>query len=292
MSWLVEETREPPNLRFGAKTREMPLTEYQKTVCRLLAAARIARGEGYVAGGAAINELLAAPRVSHDVDVFHDSQSALLGAWESDRQLLTQHGFTIQVLRELPAFIEAAVTKDGEGVIFQWLQDSAYRFFPLVTHPDFGLVLHPFDLATNKILALVGRVEIRDWVDIISCDRRLQPFGYLVWAASGKDLGLSPDFILAEAARSARYTRDEVKTLAFAGTPPDFADLAAAWRRMLGDAGQIINRLPEDFIGCCVCVRDGGLFKGSVEELATALGQDALVFHKGSFKGAWPQMEP
>lgn len=269
----------------------MPLTEYQKTVCRLLAAERVARGEGYVAGGVALNELLKAPRVSRDVDLFHDTQTALLSAWEADRQLLTQHGFTIQVLRELPAFIEAAVSKDGEGVVFQWLQDSAYRFFPLVTHPDFGLVLHPFDLATNKILALVGRVEVRDWVDIISCDHSLQPFGYLVWAAAGKDLGLSPDFILAEAARSAHYTRDEVNTLAFAGAPPVFTELAAAWCRMLRDAGQIVARLPEDFVGCCVCDRDGQLFKAEGEALTAARNQNALLFHKGSVKGAWPQLK-
>jgi len=40
-----------------------------------------------------------------------------------------------------------------------------------------ALALHPFDLATNKVLALVGRLEVRDWVDVIECDRRLQPFG-------------------------------------------------------------------------------------------------------------------
>ena len=33
----------------------------------------------------------------------------------------------------------------------------------LVEHPDFGLALHPFDLATNKVLALVGRLEACAW---------------------------------------------------------------------------------------------------------------------------------
>jgi hypothetical protein len=39
-------------------------------------------------------------------------------------------------------------------VTIEWTRDSAFRFFPLVGHDDFGLVLHPFDLATNKVLAL------------------------------------------------------------------------------------------------------------------------------------------
>ena len=31
-----------------------------------------------------------------------------------------------------------------------------------------GLVLHPLDLATNKILAMAGRMEPRDWIDVLN----------------------------------------------------------------------------------------------------------------------------
>lgn len=62
----------------------MPLTAYQRRVCRLLAAERASRGERYVAGGAALNELLAAPRISHDVDLFHDAAEAVLVSWTVD----------------------------------------------------------------------------------------------------------------------------------------------------------------------------------------------------------------
>ena len=55
----------------------MPLTEYQRRVCRLLASERVAQGESYIAGGAALNELLTASRVSHDVDLFHDTATAI-----------------------------------------------------------------------------------------------------------------------------------------------------------------------------------------------------------------------
>ena len=140
----------------------MPLTAYQRRVCRLLAAERVSRGERYVAGAAALNELLAAPRVSHDVDLFHDAAEAVLVSWATDRQTLMRDGHDVQPLREFPTFVEAEVRMGADGVILQWVQDSAFRFFPLVEHPDFGLALHPFDLATNKVLALVGRAEVRD----------------------------------------------------------------------------------------------------------------------------------
>ena len=55
----------------------MALTDYQRGVCRLLAENRIRSGESYVAGGAALNELLRAPRLSRDIDLFHDTEQAL-----------------------------------------------------------------------------------------------------------------------------------------------------------------------------------------------------------------------
>ena len=88
--------------------------------------------------------------------------------------------------------VEAEVRRGRDSVIVQWTRESAYRFFPLVTHDEFGLTLHPFDLATSKVLALVGRVEPRDFVDTLTCHRELQPLGYLAWAACGKDPGFSP----------------------------------------------------------------------------------------------------
>ena len=126
---------------------------------------------------------MAASRVSLEIDLIHDTDEALEASWDTDRQLLETHGFEVHVIRERRAFVEAEVGKDRETVLVQWARDSAYRFFPLVTHPDFGLALHPFDLATNKVLALVGRLEVRDWVDLIHASDRLQPLGYLAWAA-------------------------------------------------------------------------------------------------------------
>ena len=74
-----------------------------------------------------------------------------------------------------------------QNVIIQWARDSAYRFFPLVEDEQFGLVLHPFDLATNKCLALAGRLEPRDWVDMGTCVLNRQ--GGLL-KASGDELAL------------------------------------------------------------------------------------------------------
>ncbi|MFU8779809.1 MAG: hypothetical protein ACNA71_02135 [Kiritimatiellia bacterium] len=270
----------------------MSLTRFQREVCRLLAADHIARGERYVAGGAALNEILHAPRVSHDVDLFHDTREAVALSWDTDRKTLLNAGLDVETIREFPTFIEAEITHAGNGVVLQWVQDSAFRFFPLVEHPDFGLALHPFDLATNKVLALVGRAEVRDWVDIIHCHQNLQPFGYLVWATCGKDPGLSPPFILEQASRSAHYSKQEIDTLAYDGDAPDIGELSRTWRDMLSGATHIIGNLPEDQIGNCVLDQSGNLFKGSPEMLLKALEKQDVYFHEGSICGAWPRMVP
>ena len=182
--------------------------------------------------------------------------------------------------------------KGSERVLAEWVRDSAFRFFPLVEHAELGLTLHPFDLATNKVLALVGRVEVRDWVDIIECDARLQPLGYLAWAACGKDPGFSPAAILAEARRTSRYSVEEVRQLAFSGAPPNAGDLACRFAAMLATAAQVHELLPPGEAGKCVLSADGQLFRGGTDELPRALTGARLRFHPGRIRGAFPRIEP
>lgn len=267
----------------------MPLTELQREVCRLIADNRVRSGESYVAGATALNELLGAERLSRDIDLFHDSDEALRSTWDGDRRLLADSGFTLAVTRERPAFVEATVSNGTETVALEWARDSAYRFFPLVEHPDFGLTLHPFDLATNKVLALAGRLEVRDWIDVLGCDERLQPLGYLAWAACGKDPGLTPQGILEHAART-HYSAAEVLSLAYAGGPPDPAQLSRRWKKLAAEARAVAAALPAAQVGKAVLSRDGTLFRGDAAALAAALASDALLFHEGSIRGALPRL--
>lgn len=268
----------------------MALTDLQRRICRLLADERKRSGESYVAGGVALNELLAGTRKSHDVDVFHDTEAAVAATWQHDRETLGAVGFDVTLVRERPAFIEAQVRDDTETALVQWVQDSAYRFFPLVEHDTLGLTLHPFDLATNKLLALVGRREVRDWIDVVRCHEVLQPLGYLAWAATGKDPGLGPLAIIEEAARSTRYTQGEVETLDFEGPAPNAAMLSLQWHRAIAEAREIVRALPSAQIGRCVVDRQGHLEKASPEALPGELKAERVAFHEGRVRGAFPEI--
>ncbi len=268
----------------------MALTPFQRTICRRLADRRVARGDRYVAGGVALSLALKTHRLSRDLDVFHDTIEAVAASWDEDRGVLLGAGYTVTLLRERPGFVQATVSQGVEVLLIEWVHDSAYRFFPLVQHDELGLTLHPFDLATNKVLALIGRAEVRDWIDVIECDDRLQGLGYLAWAACGKDPGFSPRGLLDHAARTSRYSAAEIEALAFDGPPPAASELSQRWRTALGTAGEVIALLPPAQAGEAVLTLAGELFQGTPTALAEAVDAQHLLFHPGRIGGALPRI--
>jgi hypothetical protein len=71
----------------------------------------------------------------------------------------------------------------------EWVYDSAWRFYPVEPDPELGYRLHYFDAATNKLLALSGRAEPRDFVDALHLHRTYLSLGTLACAAAGKEGG-------------------------------------------------------------------------------------------------------
>lgn len=267
----------------------MALTDLQRRICLLLADHRRRSGESYVAGGVALNELLRSRRLSHDVDLFHDTEAALAATWAADRAALAAAGLRVTATREAPSFVQADVSDGTDTEILQWVQDSAYRFFPLVEHPTFGLTLHALDHATNKVLALAGRRQPRDWIDALNCHAELQPLGYLAWAAAGKDPGLSPSFIIEQAART-RYVQSELDALAFDGPTPDAAECSVRWHQAVAEARDLLTRLPPEHAGACVLDQRGLLQRASPASLERELAGSRVVFHQGRIRGAFPEI--
>jgi hypothetical protein len=125
---------------------------------------------------------------------------------------------------------------------------------------------------------------------VITCHERIQPLGYLAWAACGKDPGFSPLTILEQAGRSGHYTTAELEGLAFNGPSPDLPDLLRKWHLVLGEAPEIIATLPAAQVGTCVLHRGGDLYREDPAQLRRDLAANGLVFHAGSIRGAYPQI--
>ena len=62
----------------------MAATAFQQQLCKLIATSRRRSGESYVAGDVALDTLLQAPRISRDIDLFHDTDEALRVSWECE----------------------------------------------------------------------------------------------------------------------------------------------------------------------------------------------------------------
>jgi hypothetical protein len=127
----------------------VPLSEIQTNILRLLAAHR--DPESYVAGASPLNR--DAPRISGDIDVFHDREERVAAAM-TDTQTLAGAGYGVSWLRQLPLIYTAKVTHGDAGTRLESVVDSDYRFFPTVPDALFGYVLHPVGYEVDDVAKL------------------------------------------------------------------------------------------------------------------------------------------
>lgn len=260
----------------------MPLTAFQERILARLAE----RGDPgrYLAGGAALHHARSSPRFSDDLDFFHDSEVQVAAAFAADRAQLEADGLRVTVQFSQPGFIRAIVSSNGAATRVDWAHDSAWRFFPLVHESWGGWVLHPIDLAINKLLAVVGRNEPRDVIDLLWCDAEIVPAGVLVWAAPGKDPGLSPLLALDLLRRRGLVRSEELARLAVR-EPLDARAVRAQWRAMLGRAESFVRERPPEEVGVLYLDSSGGVIAPRADR---PLADQGLVAHRGAPGGVIP----
>jgi hypothetical protein len=261
----------------------MPLTPFQREVAQLLAAHR--NPDSHVAGGAVINRSDDSPRYSADLDLFHDIADSVHSSAEADAATLLEHGFAVQWLLRQPALYRAQLSRATEQLKLEWCYDSSFRFFPVQPDPDFGYCLHAADLATNKVLALAGRSEIRDVIDILYLHDTYLSLGAICWAACGKDQGFTPLSLINEAKRNAKF-QETVLASGHLARPITLTDLKQRWLEVTADAEKRFARLPAHEVGCLYLDHTGSPVNPDPESATFPM----LVRHFGSVRGAWPQM--
>jgi hypothetical protein len=225
----------------------VPLTPYQEEVARLLSANR--SFDSYLAGGAAIHIEPHTTRYSNDLDYFHDSVERVAEAYTTDEQTLRAAGHTVSGEMQLPGYTRATVFRDRASTKVEWAHDSAWRFMPTIRSEIAGYTLHPVDLAVNKLLALAGRDEARDFLDILDLHDRVLPLGALCWAAAGKDPGFTPLALLEILRRRGKYHADDFARLRLEH-PIDLPAMKTRWLTALSDAEAFVRSRPPDEMGC------------------------------------------
>lgn len=143
----------------------VPLTPLQRQIFAVIRAAR--SPDSFVYDATVLHATPDSPRFSRDIDLSHDVAASVAASVEFDVRTLAAQGFSTEWLLRQPTFQRAIVSREGEQVALEWVYDSAFRFFPVEPDAELGYRLHKFDAATNKILALAGRAEPRDFVDAL-----------------------------------------------------------------------------------------------------------------------------
>lgn len=264
----------------------MPITEIQAEILQVIAKNR--SPDSYLAGATVIHRKSNTPRFSQDIDLFHDIEDSVASSAEQDAVSLISEGYELTWLLRTPTFHRAVVTTENRQLKIEWAQDSAFRFFPIQKDEQCGFRLHDADAATNKLLALAGRIEVRDFVDVLYLHRNYLSLGAMTWAACGKDPGFTPEFLLDQAGRHTAYTQNDVERLNLL-KPLNVMDLKREWINAQEEARTLINHLPADEIGCLYLSPSD---KTPISPTPSSASFPSLVRHFGSVLGAWPTLSP
>ena len=262
----------------------MPIGDFEAAVLRLLAANR--NPDSFVGGATVLNATPDSPRFSQDVDIFHDAPAALQHAFDRDCATLRQAGYTVEAVgRAVPSFRRAMVTLGAQTTKLEWVQDSAFRFFPVQPDLQLGWRLDFWDAATNKVLAMAGRQKLRDFLDCLYLHQHHLHLGALVWAAAGKDPGLTPEFMLDWALRGNRFQAEDWAEVRL-GVPLDPVAYKQAWVAAVHEARAMVKRWPAEAVGCFFLDARGRPVVPDAD--GTQIGQ--LRRHFGSVGGALAQV--
>ncbi len=262
----------------------MPLSDIQRLILQKLAQNR--DPGSFLAGATVLHRSRKSPRYSQDIDFFQDVADRVAECAEIDAATLKEDGMEVEWLLRTPAFHRALVEFKGQKLRIEWAHDSAFRFFPIQKDEVCGYRLHEIDAAVNKVLALAGRSEARDYVDTIYLHHNLLTLGSLIWAACGKDPGYTPELLLSQCQRHSRYTQADLDRLQLA-TPLDVTALKQEWLKAVEEAKEHLAALPLEDLGCLYLDADGRVItpNPAAEEFTS------FTRHWGSVGGVWPTIE-
>lgn len=254
----------------------MPISKVQSDVLKIIAASR--DPESFVAGGLPLNR--SGARYSDDIDIFHDREARVARAAEEDARLLEKAGYKIHWLRREAGMYGAEIAGPEGQTKLEWAADSDFRFFPAVKDAEFGYVLHAVDLAVNKLMAAATRREARDIVDLMGIHERHLPLGAIVWAAVVVAPGFTPEGLLAELRRNARYEHEAFRRLK-ADPPIDGGAVMTCLRQAIEGAERFVGAMPTASVGQ-IYLRDGKPVQPDPARL-----QDYTI-HLPQRRGHWP----
>ena len=162
----------------------------------------------YLTGGTALSVFYLAHRLSEDFDLFTSDELLIAIVARKFKLKLETLGIQIQEIRNFSSFWEAIASQGDQSFKIQLAYDSPFVLSQPIEKEN--LRIHSFeDIAAGKLLALFGRAEERDFIDIyfivknggITLDR-------LIDLAKKKDPGLDEYYLAIAFAQSEKLPDD------------------------------------------------------------------------------------
>ena len=166
----------------------MPLSPLQQQVAAIVAETTEGREVG-LAGGAALIVSGIGDRLTRDLDFFATTAATVDELAPRVLDALRSAGLVVEQVRASPGFTRLQIADGADTTELDLAWDARIRN---LRDSEYGPVLARDELAADKMLALYGRAEARDFVDVYRL-RSIYPRARLFELAAEKDRGFVAD---------------------------------------------------------------------------------------------------
>lgn len=184
-----------------------------------------------LAGGGAMLAHGFIDRVTHDLDLFTPDAADVQPVTDALTAALRDHGYHVDVVRQHDTFAQLAVTNTAGSRTDVDIAQDAFRHEPVKL--GVGRVIAADEVAANKTLALFGRAEARDLLDVDALTRH---YGHeqLLELAARADSGFDRTYFADALDRAAAWPDSRFTEL---GVSPaqlhDIRERAGQWAHQL-----------------------------------------------------------
>jgi hypothetical protein len=196
------------------------LTPFQKKVLKAFSEIEESKAF-YLTGGTALSAFYLAHRLSEDFDLFTSEEPLISIVARKFKSALEKSGIQVQEVRNFSTFWEAVASSGQEHFKIQLAYDSPFLLSEIEEKE--GLRIHSFeDIAAGKLLALYGRAEERDFIDIYCIVRSGRiSLESMIELAKKKDPGLDEYYLAIAFDQSEKIPDDPSKLKVNLVTPID-----------------------------------------------------------------------
>jgi hypothetical protein len=131
-----------------------------------------------LAGGGALISTGQVTRVTRDLDFFGLTAGAVDKLTPIAEHALRDAGLRVERVVESPGFTRLLVEDESDRTELDLAADA--RLFPVEQGPGYA-VLSAEELAVDKVLAIFGRAEARDFADLMALEKQFVSINFSSW---------------------------------------------------------------------------------------------------------------